>query len=704
MEKLLAARNCGTIMLSCLPLSHPGNCAVNHSRPLFVVILACLVSAAVAHADERRDIDSLLESSLIDSQVPQAQVEAFCESRVPTVPTITSLNEWESQTAQWRAGMFEKVIFRGAAADWRKSPRQVEWLDEIEGGPEYRIKKLRYEALPGLWVPALLYEPLKLTGKVPVIMNVNGHDRADGKAAKYKQIRCINQAKRGMIALNVEWLGMGQLSGDGFVHYRMNQLDLCGTSGIAPFYLTMERGLDLLLDHEHADPTRVGVAGLSGGGWQTIFISSLDTRVTLTNPVAGYSSFVTRVHNHSDLGDSEQTPCDMATVADYKHLTAMMAPRATLLTFNVADNCCFASGHALQPLVDAAEPAFQLYGKIERLASHVNHDPGTHNFERDNREALYRMLGKHFYDGDRLFDSQETACDDEVKTKEALTIPLPSANADFNTLAVGLIDELPRERLPTKPTAPWTALARQRLEKVVNAHKYDVNAEALPSKSSGLIVAKLWKLNVGKEWTVPAIELTKEGDTPMSTSIVVADAGRASATEQIQKLLAGGQRVLAVDPFYIGESKIPSRDFLFALLVAAVGERPVGIQASQLAAIARWTKEQYPGTDVQLVAVGERTSLASLIAAGLERNAINRVELSGSLASLKQVVEQNYAVNEKPELFCFGLLEAFDIRELAALVAPREVRFDNASDRMRSELASLRSWYTDLGSDYDPLR
>lgn len=195
---------------------------------------------------------------------------------------------------------------RGAAADWRKSPRQVEWLDEIEGGPEYRIKKLRYEALPGLWVPALLYEPLKLTGKVPVIMNVNGHDRADGKAAKYKQIRCINQAKRGMIALNVEWLGMGQLSGDGFVLYRMNQLDLCGTSGIAPFYLTMERGLDVLLDHEHADPTRVGVAGLSGGGWQTIFISSLDTRVTLTNPVAGYSSFVTRVHNHSDLGDSER--------------------------------------------------------------------------------------------------------------------------------------------------------------------------------------------------------------------------------------------------------------------------------------------------------------------------------------------------------------------------------------------------------------
>src|SRR5262249_60389154 len=104
------------------------------------------------------------------------------------------------------------------------------------------------------------------------------------------------------------------------------------------FILHVERGLDVLRAHENADPERVAVPGLSGGGWQTIFISALDTRVTLTNPVAGYSSFRTRVRHLKDLGDSEQTPCDLATVADYTHLTAMMAPRATLLTFTSKDN------------------------------------------------------------------------------------------------------------------------------------------------------------------------------------------------------------------------------------------------------------------------------------------------------------------------------------------------------------------------------
>ena len=70
----------------------------------------------------------------------------------------------------------------------------------------------------------------------------------------------------------------------------------------------------------------------------------------------------------------------------------------------------------------------------------------------------------------------------------------------------------------------------------------------------------------------------------------VADAGRPSLAARTESLLAAGQRVLAVDPFYFGESKITQRDYLYALLVAATGDRPLGIQSSQLAALARWAR------------------------------------------------------------------------------------------------------------------
>jgi dienelactone hydrolase len=538
---------------------------------------------------------------------------------------------------------------------------------------------------------------------VPVHLAVNGHEPV-GKAADYKQIRCINLAKRGMLVLNVEWLGMGQLRSEGYVHYRMNQLDLCGTSGVAPFYLSMSRGLDLLLSLPNADPTRVAVSGLSGGGWQTIFISSLDPRVTLANPVAGYSSFRTRVRHLKDLGDSEQTPCDMATVADYTHLTAMRAPRPTLLTFNSKDQCCFESGYALPPLLDAAAPVFKLFGKEKALRSHINDDPGTHNYEKDNRQAFYRMVGDFFYPDDKTYRADEVPCKEEVKTKEDLLVELPDKNANFNTLALALAKDLPRHAdLPSEAAAAkaWQQAAQEKLRQIVNAKDYSVRATTAGSSEKEGVKATYWKLMIGDAWTVPVVELT--AGAVKGTALLVNDAGRKADPVNAERLLKAGYRVLAVDPFYFGESKIEQRDYLFAILLAAVGDRPLGIQASQLAAVARWSAAEHKTDAVTVVAVGPRLSAIALAAAGLEPKAIGGLELHGAWGSLKEIIEKSRAVDQMPEMFCFGLLEAFDVKQLTALVAPRPVTFVEAGERVQKELAGLKAWYALLGREFDPV-
>jgi hypothetical protein len=129
----------------------------------------------------------------------------------------------------------------------------------------------------------------------------------------------------------------------------------------------------------------------------------------------------------------------------------------------------------------------------------------------------------------------------------------------------------------------------------------------------------------------------------------------------------------------------------------------LGIQASQVAAIARWANKHFDGP-VQVMSVGERTGLIALCAAGLEPKAISKVELHGSFASLKEIIERNMSVNQAPELFCFGLLRAFDIQHLAQLVAPRPVIFRQPTARHRKELASLKGWYHLWGKDFDPLK
>jgi hypothetical protein len=491
----------------------------------------------------------------------------------------------------------------------------------------------------------------------------------------------------------------------GYAHSRMNQIDLCGSSGLAPFYLAMKRGLDVLLSLENADPDRVAVAGLSGGGWQTIIISSLDTRVTLSNPVAGYSSFKTRAEFGSDLGDSEQTPVDLATAADYAQLTALRAPRPTLLTFNAKDNCCFKADHALPPLMDAAGPIYKLYGKEQNLRFHINEVPGDHNFGLENREALYRMLGDHFAAGDANSKAEEIVSDSEVKTPEELQVPLPDPNEDFHSLALTLSQVLPRQPdLPADAatTPAWQQERREKLRQLLRLPMHELRVEAVATEVQGDTMATFWKFHLGANWIVPAVELVNLRGESKATTLLIADAGRAKHAAEVEKLLAAGHRVLAVDPFYFGESTAGKRGYLFQLLISAVGERPLGVETAQVIAIARWLQAERQPPTVNLVAIGPRTSTIALAAAALEERAIGRVELHGSLGSLKEVIEQNQSFDQSPELFCFGLLEEFDLRQLGGLVAPRPIAFVDASERVQTEFAPLREFYGRLGVDIKP--
>ncbi len=760
-------------------------------RAVLMLLLTLAVSCPLSAQDS--PVFTMLQRRLIDPELPLKEVQEFTETRMPPMPDVKSVPEWESFAQSMRERTLNNVVLRGEAAAWSRLPTRVEYLDTIDAAPEYVIRKLRYEAVPGMWIPALLYEPKQLAGKVPVVLNVNGHD-GKGKAADYKQIRCINQAKRGMLSLNLEWVGMGQLRSAGFGHYKMNQLDLCGTSGLAPFYLSMTRGLDVLLAHPHADAERVAVAGLSGGGWQTIFISSLDERVTLTNPVAGYSSFKTRARFQSDLGDSEQTPSDLGTETDYELLTALMAPRATLLTNNVNDLCCFKAAHAQPPLVDAAAPIFDLYDKSSWLRTHVNHDPGSHNFEKDNRQQLYKMIGDHFYGGllpvlvrvdaaalrthnltpsdvrdalggdarawsettdglfadivarlgrapdpvpdfvvtlsrhfggetiealgerkirrgdrvvrladvasfegvpspnfDPAYNAEEIACDAEVKSFEELEVPLSEGNQDFHSLALSLLPSLPAEAaLPAsrESGADWTRSRRADLARVVSAQDWEVRALLEKEEQWGDLTFRFWWLRIGGLWTVPATECIPPGELG-EVVLLCGDAGRAELSNEAAAEVQQGHRVIAFDPFYFGESKISQRDFLYGLLVAATGERNLGIQASQIGAIARWARDSLPETRVSVRVVGPRLSLAALVASGLETRAIDRLVVEQPYGSLKEIITGDLGVNQAPELFCFGLLKEFDVPQLVSLSGCAELETVGNTEAVRASLQAL---------------
>lgn len=650
---------------------------------------------AASPADEAAVLARILGRKVLPDGRAQEQLQAFCWQRIPRFEPPPGAEQWAARADQLRERLLSEVVFRGAAQAWRTGQTRCESLDVIPR-PGYRIEKLRYEAVPGLWIPALLYVPDPLpAGPTPVYLALHGH-AAEGLVADYKQKLCVNLVRRGMLVLSLEWVGMGQLRTEGLRHDWMNLLDLCGTSGLSVFVLSIQRGLDVLLAHPLADSQRVAVSGLSGGGWQTICAFALDERFTLANPVAGHSSLLTRAEWSSDLGDSEQMPTDLARFADYTHLTALRAPAPLLLTYNADDDCCFKSYYALPPLEDAVRPLYARCGAESAFATHINYAPGNHNYEQDNREAFYAFLRTHFFAGSDSFPISEAPADDEVLSAEQLFVPLPEDNATFWSLAQALAQDLPRDGwLPAAgELAAWQAVQRDRLAQIVRSPNLAATAGLIGREQHGALAARHWRLQAGPEWTLPAVSL-EPGGTPAGTTLLLCDSGRSSLVDLAGRELLAGRCVVAVDLAWLGETA-QGPAWQMALLANCVGERPLGQQAAQVVAAAQWAAREFGGP-LRVVARGPRATLATLVACASQSDGCEQIELHDCRSGLRQAVLRPVRhARDTPELYCFGLLEHFDLCQLAAMSAPRQVEFCTDDPLLREQIAPLDALYESL--------
>ena len=658
--------------------------------------LMILSSICVLSSNEKSIINDWLEQPVLASHEAQNEIRQFIKRRIPTLGPPAAASEWRHKSENLRRELFENVVFSGVPTEWIEDELQVVFGDVIETGKGYLIRKLRYEALPGLWIPALLYEPTESEGKIPAVLNVNGHVGPPGKAIEYEQVRCINLAKRGMLALHPEWLFFGELSGEDYKHNRLAYLDLCGTSGLAVFYLAMKRGLDFLENYPKTDTQRIAMTGLSGGGWQTIILSALDTRISLVVPNAGYIGLSYRVDNVSDIGDLEQNPTDLVSIADYPHLTAMLAPRPTLLIYNEKDDCCFQSHRSRPSVFEPVVPFFKLFDGADDFQFYNNIEPGTHNYERDNREQFYRFINRYFPDSrdfallnlpqSERVDS-EIPSDDEVLSQDELKMGLPENNADFFTLASELMEDLPINRPPkgdSDELAKWQAESRDKLRKILRLKPIKAKASILKEASDSELKATWYKISIGAEWSVPAVAISKSERRPDSIAIVLADKGKTATMERVEKLVESGSLVIAVDPLFMGEC-VPTQGtpWQYAQMVATVGERPLGIQVGQIGAIIEWACKPQPTTSsygkeyeierVSLYSIGWNASIVALSACGLYGDRVQSVLLEESPASLKLLISKHLDYETYPSLFCFGLLKQFDVRELIVLCAPIKV-------------------------------
>jgi len=634
------------------------------------LIVPVLLCTAFATAQSRpNDFHSVLARPSETPDVVTFQLRQYLFERLPKLPTPSSAEQWQAESDRLRNHLLNDVVFHGWPREWVDSPPKFEDLGVIETGHGYRMRKLRYEIVPGFKSTAILYEPEHLEGKVPAVLNLNGHEYPFGKAVEYKQKRCINLARRGMIALSPEWFFCGELNVPEDRHDFGGHLDLTGSNVAGLFYLAMRRGLDYLDRDPHVDRSRLAVTGLSGGGWQTIVLSSLDPRVLVSIPVAGFSALISKLEHRDDFGDNEQVPADFLDHQDYSTLTAMRAPRPTLLIHNAEDNCCFRAALVKPYTYDQVKPFFALFGKEATFAWHENMDPSTHNYQLDNRLQAYRFLSHAF--GLPPIE-QEIPVDSEIKSFDELKVGLPPDNLTILGLARKLASRIDRERVPSVPDAraQWLTTERVRLKSVVRYRPVTVeHAWALANTKSRGIETLSWQFLFQDRLSATAVwaqAISAKEHAPVT--IVLNDAGKAASADTVSDRVNRGEQVVALDLAFHGDAAPTPRDLAsYVLLISTTGRRALGFEAAQLIAIAHWMRTRSGGAPIRLESTGKRNQVAALVAAALEPGLFSELVIRDGMRSLQYLLDAPVQFEAAPELFCLDLYKDFDIDRLALL-------------------------------------
>ncbi len=658
---------------------------MKHRRLLTVLVLffAPWLRAQSTPGQLKPILDRVLQSP----DVVRFQLQQFLMKQAPKLPPITTPENWTSEGERIRKRVLDDVAFHGWPSEWVNSVPRFEDLGTIPSGKGYRLRKLRYEIVPGFYSTALLYEPENLQDKVPAVLNVMGHFSTTGKSEPFEQKLCINQALRGMMALNLEWIGMGELFNKENTHWFGAHLDLTGANALGLFYLAMRRGLDYLAQNPNVDQKRIAVTGLSGGGWQTIILSSLDERVNVSIPVAGYTTLEGRLALApvTEAGDIEQNATDLVAGQDYSTLTAIRAPRPTLEINNAEDNCCFRAPLVKPYIFDAVRPYYRLYGAEDALQFYQNTTIAAHNYELDDRRQAYRFLAQHF---GLSASEQEIDVGADIKSYSELAVGVPPNNLTILGLARKFAAEIARPPMPSDSAgkAAWAEGERSKLKEVVRYHPVTVqqfwavvntNHNAVDSisyrflLSNGLSATGVWLKNTP----------TPEG-APLT--IVINDQGKKGAAAEIWDRLPEvaermemNEQVLVLDLLFTGDAAPDGPLFLFPEMLAAAGNRSLGLEAAQLIALGNWAREKWHAPSVRVESTGIRSQVETLLASALAPHLFSEASVQGGMHSLSYLLDKPVSYDDYADLFCLDLFKDFDLDRIIAIAEPTRVSEHN---------------------------
>ena len=525
-----------------------------------------------------------------------------------------SKEDWEKRRTEVEAA-FKKAM------GYDPAPKKTPLNPQITGTADrdgYTIENLLFESMPGFYVTANVYKPKGVEGRLPAVVVTMGHAMEDGKNYDLYRSAQLSFVKQGFLVLAYDPIGQGERRIPGNAHLVSYPALMTGKSNLHYMVWDSIRALDYLQSRKDVDARRIGIAGNSGGGLNTMYTMPAEKRF------AAGASFCCLCSFHAWLKDGgnhcicNHLPGIVPEMEQFEFV-GLCAPRPFMSGNGQKDPIFPIAG--VRETIRRAKPIYGFYEAEDAVTG--AEAPLPHGWSQPLREAAAGWFAKWLQgrgDGSPIPE-------EEIKLED-------KKSKDIHALVDG--------KFP-KGAKTYADVVRAEAKRLVDAYK-DVPEDAKEREAwRKALRMKLWETLGGKpkpfapvtekgktfEWEgTPVEQVAIQTETQMKvpgllftpkdakgeTVILLSDAGKSMLQNNpmLTGLLKQGRRVLALDVRGLGEGSVHENHC--ASDAVCLGRPLLAQQAWDLIQAVKWSKEN-SGGPVSVVANGNVGLIAILAAA-----------------------------------------------------------------------------------------
>ena len=670
------------------------------NKIIFIISLVILLTNDIVKAQDELDVirNNWLQFSDAQNSLYHhltGQAYDLLDKRAAIIAELHSLSDWQQKQELIRETLMDIV---GPFPE--KSPLNAKILRIINKNG-YKVEHIVYESQPGFYVTSSLFIPNGLIGKTPVVIYCSGHSN-EGYRSKVYQHVILNLVKKGFIVFAFDPVGQGErieyynpetgksiVGGPTKEHsYPGAQAFITGSSQARYMIWDGIRAVDYLLTRKEVDPVRIGITGRSGGGTQSAYIAAFDDRIKAAAPECYITNF-TRLLQSIGPQDAEQNLFNgIMQGIDHADFLLVRAPKPALMITTTRD---FFSIQGARETAKEVLGIYKAYGKEDDFS--MVEDDSSHASTKKNREAMYAFFRKHL-DNPGNSNDQEVGLLSNAELQVTSTGQVSTSLESETVFSLNcketekLIIELQASRQDLANHLPVVLKSAKKLsgyQEPVGVHEPVFTGRI---QKETYVIEKYFVQGEGN-YVIPYLLMIP--DKPNKKALIYlhpsGKSTEASANGEIEWFVRNGFTVLAPDMIGVGEMGPGnfrgdayidgiSHNIWYASML--IGRSIVGIQAGD---VVRLTRLLQKNTEINEIYGLARKEIAPvLLHAAAFNPAITRIALIESYSSYRSIVMNRFYNSAYIPGTVPGALEAYDIPDLAAGLAPRKLMIAGITD------------------------